>query len=204
MQKSICGIAAMAVLLVSAGCRLPLKAAGGKEAAGPLSARAAGIVAAGGFAAEGSGRAKSIADAVDRAKAQAKAGVERAIGTALDAMEKDFASEPGERGSTECKAFFESVLTKLKSEGAPTLTAMEYGMKDGFTVAHVLMEVDPRAVISAMDEVGRKHKSLLARLSVSKAFKGLDERARKYHEFRRQQGLRAGEVPPLPLGGRGA
>ncbi len=189
-RMSLGRISLAAVFLTLSGCVSAWKTANDGGTAGAIYEKAARITANGGLAAVGAGKAKTITDAVERAKTRAQTELTRITCASVDALRKDFSDEKGERKGTESGKLFDVTARQLKRAVLPEvpLTATEYETKDGLTTAYALMELNPKVLASALEEAGEMHKSLYALFSVSKAFKGLDERVKKYQEFRKQQG----------------
>lgn len=179
MSKTIHGIVVVTALAALTGCNLPLRSGGANEARGPIHEKAAVIAESGGFAAEGVGRAKSIAGAVDRARAQVKAEIVRVMESTVNTLARDFAAEIGGKKNSEYDALFDSVLKQLKEEVAPqlALVGMEYETRDGVTTAHALIVLDPRIVVSAL-ETAPCNASLRARFLASRTFRAFDEKAK--------------------------
>lgn len=190
MRQVLVTACAAAALSIHCGCAWIAGYGKTGEASESARERVSRITASGGLAVHGAGEAGAISAAVDRARAQARKEAVRAVKARLKALQKSFLDETGEGMTPECEDMFESAVRSLL-DGLPEVApaGVEFTTRDGTTTAHVVMEISPAAIVSALETAGQGHRALHARLAASKTFTSLAEDARKYGELKRQRAI---------------
>lgn len=157
--------------------------------------KANAITEAGGLAAVGIARSKSVATAKTRAIAQGRTEIARALDTKIKSLLKDFTEEIGEASESEYNSLFSSATKQVTSQNLKGSVAkdIKFDTKDGVTTGYALMVLDPKVLADAFEAQVNTNRQQYTRFRASKAFGELDKEVKEYEEWQKKDALPTGE-----------